>query len=179
MKFKRLNISDVVEITPKVFEDKRGFFCETFRLNKFRKILKVKNLNFVQDNLSKSKKHTLRGLHYQIKNTQDKLISVLHGEIFDVAVDLRKNSKTFGKYFSIIISQDSEFSFYIPKGFAHGFLCLSKECTVNYKCSQYRHKESETTLNWNDKDLNIKWPIKNPILSKKDKIGKNLDYFKK
>jgi dTDP-4-dehydrorhamnose 3,5-epimerase len=114
----------------------------------------------------------------QTKKLQAKIITVSQGKILDVAVDLRKNSKTFGKYFSIIISQDSEFSLYIPKGFAHGFLCLSKECTVNYKCSQYRHKESETTLSWNDKNVNIKWPIKKPILSKKDKNGKSLNYFK-
>ena len=128
--------------------------------------------------MSFSKKKVLRGLHIQIKNSQAKIITVTHGKIFDVVVDLRKRSKTFGKYFSIIISDKSDFSFYIPKGFAHGFLCLSKECTVNYRCSQYRHKKSETTLNWDDKDVGVKWPIKKPILSKKDKNGKSLSYFK-
>ena len=96
----------------------------------------------------------------------------------DVAVDLRKNSKTFGKYYSLIISDKSEYSFYIPEGFAHGFLCLSDKCIVHYKCSEYRHKESETTLNWRDQEVKIKWPIKKPILSKKDKIGKNLEFFR-
>ena len=96
----------------------------------------------------------------------------------DVAVDLRKNSKTFGKYYSIVISEKSDFSFYIPEGFAHGFLCLSKSCTVNYKCSRYRDSKSEATLDWKDKSIAIKWPIKNPILSDKDKKGKNLNYFK-
>ena len=92
----------------------------------------------------------------------------------DVAVDLRKNSKTFGKYYSLIISDKSDYSFYVPEGFAHGFLCLSDKCIVHYKCSEYRHKESETTLHWSDQTVKIKWPIKKPILSKKDKIGKDL-----
>ena len=117
-------------------------------------------------------------MHIQTQKLQAKIITVTHGKILDVVVDLRKNSRTFGKYFSIVISQNSDFSFYIPKGFAHGFLCLSKECTVNYRCSQYRHKKSETTLNWDDKDVGIKWPTKKPILSSKDKNGKSLSYFK-
>ena len=117
-------------------------------------------------------------MHIQTKNSQAKLITVTQGRIFDVAVDLRKKSKTFGKHYSTIISENSNFSFYIPEGFAHGFLCLSKKCTINYKCSKYRDEKSETTLFWNDRNLKIKWPIKKPILSKKDKKGKNLDYFK-
>ena len=96
----------------------------------------------------------------------------------DVAVDLRKNSKTFGKYYSLIISDKSDYSFYVPEGFAHGFLCLSDKCIVHYKCSEYRHKESETTLHWSDQTVKIKWPIKKPILSKKDKIGKDLEFFR-
>ena len=139
---------------------------------------KILKDDFIFDVMSYSKKNVLRGLHIQTEKLQAKIITVTHGKILDVAVDLRKNSKTFGKYFSIIISQNSEFSFYIPKGFAHGFLCLSKECTVNYRCSQYRHKKSENTLSWNDKDVGIKWPVKKPILSKKDKNGKSLKYFK-
>ena len=106
------------------------------------------------------------------------MITVTHGKIFDVAVDLRKKSKKFGKFVSILISEKDNFSFYIPKGFAHGFLCLSEKCTLNYKCSEYRHQKSEITLQWNDKSVNIKWPVKNPILSKKDKNGKNLNFFK-
>ena len=128
--------------------------------------------------MSKSKK-VLRGLHIQTKNAQAKLITVTHGKIFDVAVDLRNKSPTFGKYYSLIISENSDFSFYIPEGFAHGFLCLSKKCTVNYKCSTYRDIKSEKTLKWNDETLNIKWPIKEPILSTKDKKGKDLNFFKK
>ena len=127
--------------------------------------------------MSTSKKNVLRGLHLQIKKPQAKIITVTYGKILDVAVDLRKNSKTFGKHVSIVISHTDNFSFFIPEGFAHGFLCLSKFCTVNYKCSDYRDKVLERTLAWNDKDLKIKWPIKKPILSKKDKKGLSLDYF--
>ena len=127
--------------------------------------------------MSYSKKNVVRGLHIQLKNPQAKLITVTYGKIFDVAVDLRQKSKTFGKYVSKIISQDSNFSFYIPEGFAHGFVCLSNECTVNYKCTTYRNAKSEKTLRWNDQQISIKWPIKKPILSKKDKNGLDLDYF--
>ena len=154
-----------------IYKDKRGFLRETFRNRLF------KNKNYPFDLMSFSKKNVLRGLHLQIKKPQSKIITVTNGKILDVAVDLRKNSKTFGKYVSIIISHTDNFSFFIPEGFAHGFLCLSKSCTVNYKCSNYRDKKSERTLAWDDKDLNIKWPIKKPILSKKDKKGLPLDYF--
>ena len=171
MKLENVKIEGLKIIKSKIYRDKRGFLREVYK----NKLLKD---SFLFDVMSNSKKNVLRGLHMQTKKSQAKIITVSQGKILDVAVDLRKNSKTFGKYFSIIISQNSEFSFYIPKGFAHGFLCLSKECTVNYKCSQYRHKKSETTLSWNDKDVGIKWPIKKPILSIKDKKGKSLSYFK-
>ena len=154
----------------KIFNDNRGFLKETFQN-------KVINKKFPFDIMSFSKQNVLRGLHIQTVNSQAKLITVTYGKIFDVAVDLRKNSKTFGKYFSIVISHNDEFSFYIPEGFAHGFVCLSKTCTVNYKCSNYRHAKSERTISWDDKNINIKWPIKNPILSIKDKNGLSLiDY---
>ena len=154
----------------KIFNDNRGFLKETFQN-------KVINKKFPFDIMSFSKKNVLRGLHIQTVNSQAKLITVTYGKIFDVAVDLRKNSKTFGKYVSIVISHNDEFSFYIPEGFAHGFVCLSKNCTVNYKCSNYRHAKSERTISWDDKDLNIKWPIKKPILSVKDRNGLSLiDY---
>ena len=157
----------------KIFKDNRGFLKETYQ----HKILKK---NFPFDVMSYSKKNVLRGLHIQTEFPQAKLITVTHGKIFDVAVDLRKNSKTFGKHVSIYISHNDEFSFYIPEGFAHGFLCLSKTCTVNYKCTNYRHSKSEKTICWDDKDLNIKWPTKKPILSMKDKNGLSLiDYGKK
>ena len=123
------------------------------------------------------KKNTLRGLHLQLNKSKAKIISVVQGKILDVVVDLRKKSKTYGKYFAIEISQNSNFSLFIPENFAHGFLCLSQNCGVYYKCSNYRDKKSETTIKWDDKFLNIKWPIKNPILSKKDKAGLSFDQF--
>ena len=162
MKLIKTKIPDLLILKSQVFKDKRGFLKETFREN----ILKKK---FPFDVMSFSKKNVLRGLHFQSKFSQGKLITVTHGKILDVAVDLRKKSKTFGKYFSIIISQSDDFSFYIPEYFAHGFLCLSKTCTINYKCTNYRNQKYEKTLAWDDPDLNIKWPVKKPILSLKDK----------
>ena len=171
MKIKNVNITGLKIIKTKMFFDNRGFFKEVFRNNLIKK-------NFKFDVMSSSKKNVIRGLHIQTKKPQAKVITVVSGKIMDVAVDLRKNSKTFGKYYSLIISDKSEYSFYIPEGFAHGFLCLSAKCIVHYKCTQYRHKESETTLHWRDQAVKINWPIKKPILSKKDKIGKNLEFFK-
>mgnify|MGYP001290157429 FL=1 len=171
MKLENLKIKGLKLVRSKIYRDNRGFLREVYKN-------KLLNDSFLFDVMSYSKKNVLRGLHIQTQKSQAKIITVTHGKILDVVVDLRKNSKTFGKYFSIVISQNSEFSFYIPKGFAHGFLCLSKECTVNYRCSQYRHKKSETTLKWDDKDVGVKWPIKKPILSTKDKNGKSLSYFK-
>ena len=171
MKIKNVNINGLKIIKTKMFFDSRGFFKEVFRNNLIKK-------NFKFDVMSSSKKNVIRGLHIQTKKPQAKVITVVFGKIMDVAVDLRKNSKTFGKYYSLIISDKSEYSFYIPEGFAHGFLCLSDKCIVHYKCSEYRHKESETTLHWSDQTVKIKWPIKKPILSKKDKIGKDLEFFR-
>ena len=153
------------------FNDKRGYTRELF----YNKLIKKK---FPFDIITSSKRNVLRGLHFQVKKPQGKFITVLKGKIFDVAVDCRKKSKTFGKYFSIIMSNKSDFSLYIPEGFAHGFICLSKTCIINYKCNKYRDVKSETTLRWDDSHLKIKWPIKKPILSLKDKHGKNLNYFK-
>ena len=173
MKLIKTKIPGPLIIKTKIYNDKRGFLKETFRNNLF------KNIKFPFDIMSSSNKKVLRGLHIQTDKSQAKIITVTHGKIFDVAVDLRKNSKTFGKYVSLIISENSDFSFYVPKGFAHGFLCLSKKCTVNYKCSEYRQSKYEKTLSWNDPKINIKWPVLNPILSEKDKEGLNLQYFKK
>ena len=159
-------------IKSKIYNDKRGFLRETYKGSLF------KDKNFIFDVMSFSKKNVLRGLHLQTKKSQAKIITVTQGKIFDVAVDLRKNSKTFGKYVSITISYKDDFSFYIPEGFAHGFLCLSNFCTVNYKCSNFRNQSTEKTLSWNDENLGIKWPTKNPIISEKDKNGFNLDYFR-
>ena len=172
MKLLKTRIDGPKIIKTEIFRDSRGFLKETYRKN----IVNKKEFPF--DVMSFSKKNVLRGLHIQTKKPQAKIITVTYGKIFDVAVDLRKNSKSFGKYVGITISDKDNFSFYIPEGFAHGFLCLSKECTVNYKCSQYRVPESEKTLSWNDPDVNIKWLIKKPILSDKDKnLGLSLNEF--
>ena len=170
MKIIKTKIKGLVLLSTNIYKDRRGFFKEVEK----EKILKKK---FVFDCFSYSKKNTLRGLHLQTKNSQAKIVTVVQGKILDVVVDLRKKSKTYGNYFSIRISHDSNFSIYIPENFAHGFLCLSKECAVYYKCTKYRDKNSETTIKWNDKKLNIKWPIKRPILSEKDKQGIKFDDF--
>jgi len=172
MKIIKTNIKNLSILKTKIFKDKRGFFKEVQRNN----ILKKK---FIFDCFSFSKKNVLRGLHLQSKKSQAKLITVVQGKILDVVVDLRKKSKTYGKHFMIEISQNSDFSLYIPENFAHGFLCLSKTCTVYYKCTNYRDKNSEKTILWNDKTLKIKWPVKKPIVSKKDRLGvKFIDFIK-
>jgi dTDP-4-dehydrorhamnose 3,5-epimerase len=173
MKLIKTKLQGPLKIKSNIYQDKRGYLRETFRNNL------IKNKKFPFDVMSFSKKNVLRGLHIQTKKAQAKIITVTHGKIFDVAIDLRKNSKTFGKYVSIIISDKSDFSFYIPEGFAHGFMCLSEKCTVNYKCSNYRDAKSEKTLKWNDSTVKIKWPNKKPILSKKDDNGMSLYFFKK
>lgn len=162
MKIIKTKIKDLLILKSQIFKDNRGFLKETFR----KKILKK---NFLFDLVSLSKKNVIRGLHFQKKYSQAKLITVTHGKILDVAVDLRPKSKTFGEYFSIEISYDDDFSFFIPENFAHGFLCLSKSCVVNYKLSNYRKPEYEKTLQWNDPDININWPINKPTMSNKDK----------
>ena len=172
MKIIKTKIPGPLIIKSNIFKDKRGYLRETFRNNLFY------NKRFPFDVMSFSKKNVLRGLHIQSNKSQAKIITVTYGKIFDVVVDLRKKSKNFGKYFSIIISDKSDFSLYIPAGFAHGFMCLSKTCSVNYKCSNYRDAYSEKTLNWDDKTINIKWPHKKPILSDKDKNALNLEFFK-
>ena len=172
MKLLKTKINGPKIIKTKIFNDSRGFLKETYKKNI------VGNIEFPFDVMSFSKKNVLRGLHIQIKQPQAKIITVTHGKILDVAVDLRKKSNTFGKYIAIKISDKDDFSFYIPEGFAHGFMCLSKECTVNYKCSRYRNARSEKTLKWDDTVVNIKWPIKKPLLSDKDKnLGLSLIEF--
>ena len=172
MKLVKTKINNLKIIKSNIYKDNRGFLRETYKKNI------VGNKKFPFDIITYSRKNVLRGLHFQSKKSQAKIITVNYGKIFDVAVDLRKNSKTFGKYFSLIISHKDDFSFYIPENFAHGFLCLSKVCTVNYKCSKYRNPKYEQTLAWNDPSVNIRWPIKKPVLSDKDKIGNLLDHFK-
>ena len=172
MKIIKTKIKGLVILKTNIYKDKRGSFKEVVRKKNFNK-------NFIFDCLSHSKKNILRGLHLQLKKPQAKMITIVRGKILDVAVDLRKNSKTFGKTFLIEMSEDSDFSLYIPREFAHGFLCKSKKCTVYYKCDNYRNKSSEKTIRWDDKNLKIKWNIRKPILSKKDKLGLSLSEFKK
>ena len=145
----------------KIFYDQRGFLREAYK----KKLIK-KNLIFAI--ISKSKKNVLRGLHMQKRNPQDKYILVLKGKILDVVVDARKNSKTYGKHYKVVLSDKNGKSFFIPKGFLHGFLGLEKENIVLYGCTNYRNQKSEITVNWNDKKLKIKWPVKKPIVSIKD-----------
>lgn len=152
--------------------DSRGFFREVFK----KKLVKS---SFIFSCLSKSKKNVLRGLHLQTKFSQAKLITVLKGRIFDVVVDLRKNSKTFGKIFSIILSENSPKSLVVPRGCAHGFLGLDKENIIYYLCDNYRSKKHEISINWCDKDLKIKWPIRNPKTSAKDKDNLSFALYKK
>ena len=154
------------------FRDQRGFLRECFR----KKIIKR---NLVFSIVSKSKKNVLRGLHLQVHKPQEKFLTVLKGKILDVAVDLRRSSKTFGKHFKIILSEKKSNHLLIPKGFAHGFLSLEKESIVLYNCSTYRYKKGERSIIWNDKDLKIRWGIKNPVVSKKDQKGLTLKEFLK
>ena len=154
------------------YSDRRGYFRELYLQKHFR-------TQFPFDAMSFSKKNVLRGLHLQLKTPQVKLITVLSGKIFDVCVDCRTNSKTFGKYFSMYLSDNINRSLLIPAGFAHGFYTLTNNTVLLYKCSKYRHEKSETGIFWKDKDLNIKWPIKKLIVSKKDKRNISFKDFKK
>ncbi|APC41938.1 dTDP-4-dehydrorhamnose 3,5-epimerase [Clostridium estertheticum] len=173
--FMETKIDGVYIIEPKVFGDNRGYFMETYNKNDFFEAgLKME---FVQDNESKSKKGVLRGLHFQTKHTQGKLVRVTKGQVFDVAVDLRIGSATFGKWEGVILTDENKKQFYVPEGFAHGFLVLSDEAVFNYKCTDYYAPEYDSGVLWNDKDIAIKWPldgIEEILLSDKDKIQKRL-----
>ena len=156
-------------IEPKVFEDRRGYFFESFRLSALREF--GVDLSFVQDNESSSNANVIRGLHLQSPPYgQAKLVRVVRGAIYDVAVDVRKESPTYGQYFGIELNEKNRTSFFIPEGFAHGFSCLADNTIVQYKCSNYYNKASECGLIWNDPDLNIDWKVSNPIISEKDEI---------
>lgn len=162
-------------IEPSVFGDSRGYFMETYHALEFAEA--GLDICFVQDNQSRSVRGVLRGLHFQYKHPQGKLVRVVRGEVFDVAVDLRKNSKTFGKWYGVILSEDNKRQFYIPEGFAHGFLVLSDTADFVYKCTDYYHPEDEGGIIWNDPDIGIKWPldkVENIILSNKDKLWRSL-----
>lgn len=172
MKVIDTQITDVKILQPKVFADQRGFFMETWNRKVFQNI--GLDLDFVQDNHSKSAQGTLRGLHYQIEHAQGKLVRVTQGEVFDVAVDLRRDSPTFGQWVSMILSETNKHMAWIPPGFAHGFYVMSATAEFQYKCTDYYHPAHECSLLWNDAELNIPWPLVDgmaPSLSDKDKAG--------
>lgn len=171
MNVTRTDFSGLLIIKPDVFEDSRGYFFESYNKNEFEKI-GIRE-EFLQDNQSKSNKGVIRGLHFQYPPyAQSKLIRVIKGSVFDVAVDLRKKSPTYGKYFSILIDEIEKKMLYIPIGFAHGFLTLEDNTIFSYKCSNVYNKDAEDVLFWNDPDLNIFWNFENPIVSEKDKKGR-------
>ncbi|BBB25111.1 dTDP-4-dehydrorhamnose 3,5-epimerase [Amphritea japonica] len=170
MNFTKLAIPDVVLIEAQVFGDERGFFFESFKQSEFEE--HCGKYSFVQDNHSKSTKGILRGLHYQLLNPQGKLVRVTRGEVFDVAVDLRKNSSTFGQWVSALLSEDNKRMLWVPPGFAHGFYVTSGEAEFQYKCTDYYAPGDEYSILWDDKTLNIGWPIDiDPITSDKDGAG--------
>ncbi len=177
MLIKETPIKDLLIIESKVFKDERGYFFESFKKNIFDE--HGIKLNFVQDNISKSKKGTIRGLHYQVgKNTQGKLCQVISGSVIDVAVDIRFNSPTFGKHLSVELSEENHLQLWIPPGFAHGFSVLSEEAIFSYKCTAYYSKEDERSILYNDPELKIDWQIENPVVSEKDlkaKLFKDID----
>lgn len=168
----KTKFKDLFIIRTNVFKDNRGWLKEEFK----KKIVK-KNLVFTV--VSNSKKNVLRGLHMQTRNSQDKFLSVVKGKVLDVAVDLRKNSKTYGKHFKIILSEKNGKHLFVPKGFAHGILGLDKENILHYACTNYRDPKSEVSIKWNDNDLNINWGVKKPIISQKDKFAISLKDFEK
>ncbi|MDR3112542.1 MAG: dTDP-4-dehydrorhamnose 3,5-epimerase [Elusimicrobiota bacterium] len=154
--FTRCSIEGLYEISPEVFGDNRGYFYESYSQKHFFDVgLKI---NFVQDNMSFSKKGTLRGLHFQTQNPQEKLVSVINGEVFDVAVDIRKDSKTYGKWHGVLLNGSSHKQFYIPQGFAHGFLVLSDTSLISYKCTDFYNPKAESGIIWNDRKIAIDWP---------------------
>ena len=181
MKFLPTKIPAVVVIQPDVYTDNRGFFIETWQLEKFTQA--GINASFVQDNHSRSGQGVLRGLHYQIKNAQGKLVRVVSGEIYDVAVDLRRNSPTFGQWVSEIISEDNKKMLWIPAGFAHGFYVLSRTADFLYKCTDFYSPDHDRTIRWDDPDLAIDWPLVDripPTVGAKDALGvafKDADCF--
>ena len=175
MILEKTNIEDIILLTPRVYEDERGYFMESYNQKKVEILIKDR---FVQDNESESHKNVLRGLHFQLPpHAQSKLIRVIKGSILDIAVDLRKESSTYGKYFKHILSGENKKQLYIPVGFAHGFLSLEDNTILNYKCSDYYNANAEASILWNDPDLAIDWGIDNPILAEKDRLAQNFITF--
>jgi dTDP-4-dehydrorhamnose 3,5-epimerase len=172
MNVQRCEIPGLLILEPKAFGDARGFFMETWNLRRYREV--GIPLDFVQDNVSFSRRGTLRGLHFQNPTSQGKLLHVLQGEVFDVAVDIRRSSETFGKWHGLVLSAENKRQFYIPPGFAHGFVVLSETALFQYKCTDFYTPAHEATLQWNDPDVAIKWPVESPLLSDKDLKGLRL-----
>lgn len=168
--FEKTPIEGVYVISPTVFGDDRGYFMETYQYEEFAAA--GLDMTFVQDNQSKSKRGVLRGLHFQTRNPQGKLVRVIRGEVYDVAVDIRRGSPTFGRHFGVLLSEENKKQFYIPEGFAHGFLVTSETAEFVYKCTNYYDPSSEAGILWDDPDLAIRWPVTpdmNILLSEKDK----------
>jgi len=178
MKIEKTNIEGVLVLTPNIFGDERGYFFESFNQEKFEKAI-GHSITFVQDNQSKSQKGVLRGLHFQNPPyEQGKLVRVINGSVLDIAVDIRKNSSTYGEHFSLEISSDNQKMIWLPTGMAHGFVALEDDTVFFYKCTNYYNKESEGSILWNDKDLAIDWKVNNPLLSDKDKESTPFTSFK-
>jgi dTDP-4-dehydrorhamnose 3,5-epimerase len=175
MKVSKLTIPDVLLIEPTIYNDKRGYFFESFNKKEFEKKIGF-DLNFVQDNQSYSVENVLRGLHYQVyPMEQDKLVGVAHGKVFDVAVDIRRSSPTYGQWVGEVLSSENKKQLWIPKGFAHGFLTLSNDTSLCYKVTNYYSKSCERSIVWNDPNININWNFTHkPILSEKDEVAKIL-----
>mgnify|MGYP001177878407 FL=1 len=167
MKISHSKLKGCVIIEPHVFGDERGFFLETFQAVRYEQVAGI-DLPFVQDNHSRSAKGVLRGLHFQKTKPQGKLVRVVSGEVYDVAVDIRKGSATFGEWEGVILSEDNKKQFWVPPGFAHGFVVVSAAADFEYKCTDYYDPSDEDSILWSDPDLGIPWPIANPVLSNKD-----------
>ena len=169
----KTKLDGCVIIEPKVFGDERGFFLETFQAERYASLAGISS-PFVQDNHSRSSKGILRGLHFQKTKPQGKLVRVVRGEVYDVAVDIREGSATFGEWEGVILSEDNKKQFWVPPGFAHGFVVLSDTADFEYKCTDYYDPSDEGSILWSDPDLDIFWPIANPVLSTKDESAKRL-----
>jgi dTDP-4-dehydrorhamnose 3,5-epimerase len=174
----KTKLDDCVIIEPKVFGDERGFFLETFQAERYTSEAGI-TLPFVQDNHSRSSKSVLRGLHFQKTKPQGKLVRVVRGQVYDVAVDIRKGSPTYGQWEGLILSEENKTQLWVPPGFAHGFVVLSDTADFEYKCTDYYDPSDEGSILWNDSDLDIPWPIYNPILSNKDSSADRLADLKR
>lgn len=166
-------LKDCVIIEPKVFGDERGFFLETFQAYRYADVVGI-NFPFVQDNHSRSSKGVLRGLHFQKTKPQGKLVRVVRGAVYDVAVDIRQGSPTFGQWEAVVLSEENKTQVWVPPGFAHGFVALSDTADFEYKCTDFYDSSDEGSILWSDPDLDIKWPVQNPIVSSKDAVAKKL-----